>query len=205
MTRRRAASSPGDCGAFRAASSTSSRCAAASCAARPAAARAGPSAPRSASARASNDWESPSPSPPPPPADGREALRLQQPHGLGREGRGGSLRPLRPPGASSPQREQEGALPGKGRVRAGGRVVAIAAGGALHEECRELPADAPPSGRTRALRVLQLGAHPLQQARGLGPPRRARSAPDGQQLSQAQRAPHALRGPPLPQVLQHLH
>ena len=204
MTRRRAASSPGDCGAFRAASSTSSRCAAASCAARPAAARAGPSAPRSASARASNDWESPSPSPPPP-ADGREALRLQQPHGLGREGRGGSLRPLRPPGASSPQREQEGALPGKGRVRAGGRVVAIAAGGALHEECRELPADAPPSGRTRALRVLQLGAHPLQQARGLGPPRRARSAPDGQQLSQAQRAPHALRGPPLPQVLQHLH
>ena len=202
MTRRRAASSPGDCGAFRAASSTSSRCAAASCAARPAAARAGPSAPRSASARASNDWESPSP---PPPADGREALRLQQPHGLGREGRGGSLRPLRPPGASSPQREQEGALPGKGRVRAGGRVVAIAAGGALHEECRELPADAPPSGRTRALRVLQLGAHPLQQARGLGPPRRARSAPDGQQLSQAQRAPHALRGPPLPQVLQHLH
>ena len=204
MTRRRAASSPGDCGAFRAASSTSSRCAAASCAARPAAARAGPSAPRSASARASNDWESPSPSPPPP-ADGREALRLQQPHGLGREGRGGSLRPLRPPGASSPQREQEGTLPGKGRVRAGGRVVAIAAGGALHEECRELPADAPPSGRTRALRVLQLGAHPLQQARGLGPPRRARSAPDGQQLSQAQRAPHALRGPPLPQVLQHLH
>ena len=204
MTRRRAASSPGDCGAFRAASSTSSRCAAASCAARPAAARAGPSAPRSASARASNDWESPHPRPPPP-ADGREALRLQQPHGLGREGRGGSLRPLRPPGASSPQREQEGALPGKGRVRAGGRVVAIAAGGALHEECRELPADAPPSGRTRALRVLQLGAHPLQQARGLGPPRRARSAPDGQQLSQAQRAPHALRGPPLPQVLQHLH
>ena len=204
MTRRRAASSPGDCGAFRAASSTSSRCAAASCAARPAAARAGPSAPRSASARASNDWETPPP-PPPPPADGREALRLQQPHGLGREGRGGSLRPLRPPGASSPQREQEGALPGKGRVRAGGRVVAIAAGGALHEECRELPADAPPSGRTRALRVLQLGAHPLQQARGLGPPRRARSAPDGQQLSQAQRAPHALRGPPLPQVLQHLH